>query len=236
MERSLNEFVEKLKAAAGSNLKSVVLYGSAAAGDFVSSRSDLNLICVLEQAGADDLKKLHTALAWWAKQGQRPPLLFARSEIVRTLDVFAIEWLDIQSHRRVLFGEDPVAGLQVPMDLHRVEVERELRTQLLHLRQSFAMQRNGREALALLANSISTFATLFRHVRMALGETPAATKREDIERLAARFGFDAGPFLAIFEIREGRSAGGDAAALFEGYQAGITRVVDEVDRLFQQSK
>ena len=43
----LNELVEKMRAAAGENLLSVVLFGSAAQGEFHPEYSDVNLLCVL---------------------------------------------------------------------------------------------------------------------------------------------------------------------------------------------
>lgn len=234
MDARLNEFVDKLKAASGANLKSVVLYGSAVTGEFAAGFSDFDLLCVLERAGAPELEKLRPALNWWAQQNHRAPLLFAAGEVTRTLDVFSIEWLDMQAHRSVLFGEDPLAGLTVPLDLHRIELERELRTQVLRLRHSFAMQREDKDVLALLANSVSSFAALFRHVLIALGEKPPAAKRDAILRLSERLRFDPAPFQAILDLREGKKQPGSAgaAALFADYHDAITQVVEEVDRLF----
>ena len=56
-----------------------------------------------------------------------------RQELERSTDVFTIELLDMQQHHRVLFGEDVVQGLQIPMHLHRVQVEYELREKLILL-------------------------------------------------------------------------------------------------------
>ena len=49
-EKLISEFVEKMKAAAGDNLVSVVLYGSAADGEFHPEYSDLNLLCLVRDA------------------------------------------------------------------------------------------------------------------------------------------------------------------------------------------
>ena len=236
MQDKLELFVEKMKTAAGENLKSLLLYGSAAGGEFAAGHSDLNLLCVLESTSAPHLRNLHAPLEWWARQGQRPPLIFAAAEVSRTLDVFAMEWLDMKRSRRVLAGVDPLAALEVPLDLHRVEVERELRTQLLRLRQAFALQRGDKDVALLMANSVSTFAVLFRHVLIAMGEAPPADKAETFQQLALRFGFDAAPFLRALELRAAKTiriSAADATALFDGYQSSIARVVEEVDRQFQ---
>src|SRR5712692_11281917 len=110
MEKDLSELVEKLKQAAGGNLKSVVLYGSAASGDFQPKHSDLNILCVLERLDGAELAKLNPTAAWWARKGHPAPLVFTPEELHRLADVFAIELLDIQASRRVLDGEDVLDG------------------------------------------------------------------------------------------------------------------------------
>ena len=46
----LDEFVERLRFAAGPDLESVVLYGSAAKNGFHETYSDVNLLCALKKA------------------------------------------------------------------------------------------------------------------------------------------------------------------------------------------
>ena len=48
-EKQLNEFVSRTRQAAGDNLQSVVLYGSAAAGEYQPEFSNLNLLCILRE-------------------------------------------------------------------------------------------------------------------------------------------------------------------------------------------
>ena len=59
MEAKLSELVGRLKSAAADNLKAVVLYGSAATGEFLEKHSDLNILCLVERAGSSDLERLH---------------------------------------------------------------------------------------------------------------------------------------------------------------------------------
>ena len=47
MEKVLNQLVEKLRKAYGDRLVSVILYGSAAAGDHQAKFSDFNILCVV---------------------------------------------------------------------------------------------------------------------------------------------------------------------------------------------
>ena len=57
-DKKIGEFVSRLKEAAGSNLESVILFGSAVAGDFHPEFSNVNLFCVLRDASFAALQAL----------------------------------------------------------------------------------------------------------------------------------------------------------------------------------
>lgn len=233
MEKELNQFVEKLKAVAGANLKSVVLYGSAATGEFHPKYSDLNVLCVLERLDMTELKKLNRVTAWWTRKRQPPPLVFTLDALRRSADVFPIELLDIKASRRVLYGEDVFGTLDVPIKLHRVQLERELRVNLVKLRQRYlAAPHDPKRLLRLMTASISSFVALFRHAFLALGEQPPQAKREVVDRLATLLGVHTAAFHTILDLREGkqRERQVDAAATFSAYLEGVSRVVEEVER------
>src|ERR1700675_208867 len=161
MDHKLDEFVQKLKASAGENLKAVALYGSAVTGEFHSKHSDLNLLCILEKADAARIENLHAPVEWWLRQGHRAPLVFTLEELTRSADVYAIEILDMKTHHRMLHGEDVLEGLAVPMHYHAIQVERELRTDWLRLRQAILTAPKKEDAyLSLMTSSFSAFAAL----------------------------------------------------------------------------
>src|SRR5271155_1597571 len=134
-EKLIQEFVERIQAAAGTNLLAVILYGSAAAGDYVADHSDVNLLCVLGETSFAAIEALAPAIAWWGKQKHRAPLLMGAEEMRRSADVFSIEFLDMRRHYRVLWGEDVLKALEIPLRLHRAQVEYELREKTIVLRQ-----------------------------------------------------------------------------------------------------
>ncbi len=263
IEINLAELVSRLREAAGANLKSVVLYGSAVTGEFHPKHSDLNVLCVLDKLEAHQLVQLGPATRWWVAQGQPAPLAFTLEELKRAADVFAIELLDIKASHRVLFGEDFFPSLEVPMRLHHLQVERELRTNLVRLRQRYLAARNdSKTLLRLMTESVSSFASLFRHALMALGEpkpesraepgleskpvgpdgpeqVPSALEknREVIDRLAALLGFNAAGFHTALDVRQGRreERAVDIPSTFNAYLEAVTRVADEVDRRLEAS-
>jgi len=233
-DKRIVEVVKKVREAAGATLESVILFGSAVAGDFHPEYSNLNLFCVLRDASFAALQALSPAVKWWDAQKQPPPLFMTREEIGRSTDVFTIELLDIKEHRRVLFGEDVFENLIVPPNLHRVQVEYELREKLALLRQHVPLAAgNDNRLWELLVRSVSSFATLFRHALIVLGQTAPPGKREAVKLLAAKIGFDASGFLQVLDIRERRikPAQRNAAEVFASYLAAVEQVTAAVDKM-----
>jgi predicted nucleotidyltransferase len=234
----LAELVSRLRKAAEGNLLSVILYGSAATEEFHPKHSDLNVLCIMQDLGPDALHKLHEASAWWVKKGQPAPLFFTLHELHHCADIFAIELLDIKAARRVLYGEDVMESLPVPLHLHRLHVERELRNNALRLRQYYLMQGgDARRTLRLMVSSVSTFVALFRHTLIALGEEPPATKRATVDRLGVLLGIDPVSFHTLLDIREGckRERDVDVRGTFEKYLNAVVKVNEEVDRRLESS-
>ena len=179
MEAKLTELVSRLKEAAGKNLESVILYGSAARGEFHAGASDLNVLCTLVQIDVNEMQRLAPAVRWWIQEMKEPaPLFFLTEELQRSTDVFAIESLDLKRSHRVLFGRDVAADLQIPMNLHRLQLEHDLRLLLMRLRQHLLHAgRNELELLTVLKRSISSAVTLLRHTLMAFDEEPPGIHR-----------------------------------------------------------
>ena len=232
-EKDLKELVERLQQALGVNLTAIVLYCSAADQEVREQHSDLNVLCLLQRSDAAELKKLQPAGLWWWRKGHPTPMVFTLRELQESADVFAIELLDMKQRHRMLFGEDFLLGLDVPMALHRQQVERELRTSVIRLRQAFLRSRGkAAEVAELMIASSSTFAALFRHALMALDETLPSTRREALDRLAAKLGFDPKAIHAVLDVRDGKRqpVEVDPEQTFAAYLDTVTRVAGEMDR------
>ena len=157
-DKLLSQLVDRLSQAYGHDLRSVVLYGSAAAGDFHQKHSDLNILCVLRDVGVESLQKAEQTAHWWRSFGNPAPLLWAENELACATDAFPVEFLDLREQHRVLHGEDLVAGLTIDPAFHRVQVEHELRTKLLALRQRYlGIYRDQKMVLKLMVDALPSF-------------------------------------------------------------------------------
>ena len=233
-EKLISDFVERLRKAAGPNLKSVILYGSAAAGDYVPEHSDINLLCVLGETSFLAIANLAPAVEWWSRQKHHAPLLMTAEELRRGADVFSIEFLDMQRSYRVLWGEDVLKNLEIPMKFHREQVEYELREKTILLRQRLlAIVGNEGAKWELLLRSVPAFGTLARHALIALGENAANSKREAVQQLAAKAGFDAGAILQLFDVREGKMSRKNLHVdeVFARYLNAVERITAKVDEM-----
>jgi hypothetical protein len=232
-ENKIDDFLRRVREAAGANLESVILYGSAASGDFRPGFSNLNLFCVLRDSSFPALQALAPAAKWWDRQKQPPPLFMTRDELERSRDVFTIELLDMQQHHRVLFGEDVLQGLQIPMHLHRIQVEYELREKLILLRQQLLLaSESNRRLWDLLLRSVPSFVTLFRHALIALGHAAQAGTREAVRTLSKLVGFDPSAIYQVLDVREHKAdlRQTDVKDLLARYLTAVEQVTAAVDR------
>jgi hypothetical protein len=239
IDHKLDEFMQKLKASVADNLRSVILYGSAATEEFHSKHSDLNILCLVGLADAANLEAFHGPVEWWIRRGQRPPLVFTLDELRRSADIFTIELLDMKSRHRILYGENVLAEISVPLQYHSIQVERELRTNWLRLRQAIlAAPKKQKVYLELMVSSFSAFAALFRHALIALGEAPAETKREAIDRIAKFSGADPAGFQTILGLREGKLSSRDIEieTTLNQYFSFVEAVTDKFDRQLDAKK
>ncbi|MFZ0798922.1 MAG: hypothetical protein WCA13_19780 [Terriglobales bacterium] len=233
-EKLINEFVERMRAAAGTNLLAVVLYGSVAAGDYVADHSDVNLLCVLGETSFAAIEALVPVVEWWAKQKHRAPLLMSAEEMRRSADIFSIEFMDMRRHYRLLWGEDVLKTLEIPMRLHRAQVEYELREKTILLRQRLLVVSADDEAKwELLLRSLPAFGTLFRHALIALGDAGVGSKREVAGALAGKLAIDTSVFSELLDIRERKKdrKSANVDEIFARYLKLVEQVTAAVDRM-----
>lgn len=231
-QAKLTDLVSRMKELAAENLESMILYGSAARGDFKEGHSDLNVLSVLRSVAARELTRVSPVVHWWCKDQKEPaPLFFTAEELRTSADVFSIELLDMQQSRRVLFGADVIAGIDVPMNLHRVQVEHDLRTLLLRLRQHLLVTGQKESELSVAAaKSSSSALALLRHTLIAFEEEPPASAQEVFARIASLTGAEAEAFATVYQLREGHAHADDIVRTYGQYLNALSVVISAIDK------
>ena len=233
LERA-QRFAWALEGVFDADLVSVVLYGSAARGEYRPGVSDLNVLVLLREVSPAALRAAHELARAWVAEGNPPPLVLGADEWRGSADVWAIEVTDIRDAHLTLVGADPFTGVEVHPEFLRLQCERELKGKQIQLRERYLLFAGQPEELGeLLVRSLSTFLVLFRTVLRLDGALPDRDADTVVREVARRAGFDPGPLL---EVHRARAAGhrlrpeADAPVVV-GYLNAVSRVVDHVDRL-----
>lgn len=234
MDHHFEAFLDDVKATHGKNLVSVILYGSAAAGDFVPRKSNYNLLIALNKITPKDLRNAHATMREWAKMGHPVPVYFTVDELQNAADVFPIEFHNMERARKVLYGADVLANVNISDEYLRHQTEYELRSKLIKLRRAYIPASASVEGLTrLMIESLSSFASLCRAVLMLLEIEPPTTKHEIVALTAQKFGLNGKVFERIFNIRENNYARTlddvSANALFADYMEQIENIISAVD-------
>ncbi|HEY3934931.1 MAG TPA: nucleotidyltransferase domain-containing protein [Gemmatimonadales bacterium] len=190
LDQSLDKLTKAVSTLPGLNA-SMVLYGSAARGDWIPGRSDVNLLLLVDDVSHSALRQLTPAVTAWHANGFVPPLIMGRAEWVQSTDVFPIEITDMQLSHKLLCGADPVKGMAVaPADL-REAVEKELRGKLIRLRQAYVRFGDAGMILGGFAlASISTYFALLRCIAVLYRRPPGTTTADTATALSAELGAD----------------------------------------------
>ena len=235
VQEALSGLIDDLRATHGDNLASVVLYGSAAAGDHIELRSDYNLLIALHRITPEDLRLAQAPMREWQRIGHPLPVYFTVEELSDAGDVFPIEFHQMAKARIVLFGKDPFEFVQLSDANLRHQTEYELRSKLIQLRRLYIPASVSTEKLCeLMSDSLASFAALFRAVLLLHGKDAPVSKPDCVRATVQLLKLDAEPFEKIFEFRTSDSlprSESEANAIFGSYLFQIEQVVEAVDEL-----
>src|SRR6266496_3227526 len=233
VQEALNHLITDLRAAHGDNLASVVLYGSAAAGDHVELRSDYNLLISLLRITPEDLRLSQPPMREWQRLGHPLPVYFTVEELSDAADVFPIEFHQMANARVVLHGQDPFEFIKFSDANLRHQTEYELRSKFIQLRRMYIPASISIEKLCdLMSDSLASFAALFRAVLILHGEEAPVAKPDCVRATVRRFELDADPFEKIFAFRASDylpPTEKEANDIFAAYMEQLDRVIQVVD-------
>ena len=230
MSMTVETLTEELKRTFGESLTSVVLYGSAAAGDHTGKRSDYNVLVVAERIDPEHLRTFSKTARKWARGGNPPPLFFTLERLRASTDIFPIELTDIRQTHKILYGKDVVSDLEMQDEHLRLELERELKGKLLQLRERYLLAADRpREVKALLIQSLSTFLVLCRAALRLWQPDVPAKKLDAVRALTKHIPFDLGVFERIERLKATGRLEGDPHQVFADYLKLVETIADAVD-------
>src|SRR5262249_23016997 len=180
----LGDFVEAARGAFGSDLRAVVLYGSAAEGR-LRATSDVNVILVLgafDRARAEALREPMRP----AQAAVRLAAMFLlESEIPAAAEAFSVKFADILRRRRLLFGDDPFTRLAISRAAEITRLKQVLLNLILRLRAAYVLRSLREEQVAVLVAEAAGPLRACAATLIELEGRPAGSSREALQRVAA---------------------------------------------------
>ncbi|OGI00709.1 MAG: hypothetical protein A2Y25_11580 [Candidatus Melainabacteria bacterium GWF2_37_15] len=188
MNKNIEILINDIKKIIGDRFLSAVLYGSYA-DNTQSKTSDINLIVVIEQLTALDLKNLHPAVKKW----KNTPLFMGKTEWFASSDVYPMEYADIKDRHSILYGDDIVSGLKIDKCHLRLQCESETKNLLIRLRQGYVANSSDKKAInELILNSSKSLMAIFKTIlRLTSDEKVPNDKSQVINKVSSLIGFDA---------------------------------------------
>lgn len=137
LQAVLDSLVEAGRLAFEQNLRSVVLFGSAAE-DRLRSTSDVNLMVVLHRFDAKQADAFRESLRL-ARAAVRASVMFVlASELPAAAEAFAVKFSDMARRHRLLFGEDLLASLTPSRQARLQRLRQVILNTTLRLREKYA--------------------------------------------------------------------------------------------------
>ena len=218
----------------GSDLLSIILYGSGARGEYIPQKSDINFLILLSDNGINNLSKAFEVVSRWHKSRVNTPLFLTKNYIQASLDVFPIEFLNLKSYYKVICGEDVLQDLVIEKKFVRLQCEREIKGKLLQLRQQFLETKGSkREIENLLARSAPTFYSIFRALLFLQDKAIPSGSKELLSFVAQETGLNSSLLLDILKIKEGskKLATAEAVSFMEQYIEQIKKLSAFIDEM-----
>ena len=225
-KKIIDEFVLAGRAAFENNLRTVVLYGSAAEGK-QRQTSDINLILVLSSFERSQVDAIRQNLRLAQSSVQLNVMFLLKDEIPAAVQSFAPKFADVLRRRVILYGEDPFSGISVPRDAEIRQLRQQLLNLTLRMRSTYAARSLREEQLAIfLANNVGAIRSLAQ-VFLDLQGRRAGSPQEAFLKIGDELGLTEwnGVLQTIDQIQATQL--GEAEAILEVY----LRVLDCVQRM-----
>jgi len=217
-----------------SNIHSIHITGSAVISDYDEKFSDINSVVVLRDMDLKFIKFLAPLGKKYGKKKITAPLVMTPEYIGTSLDAFPMEFLDFKLIHKTVYGPDIFAALEIAKAPLRLQVEREIKTKLIHLRQGYISSLGKKENLsAVLVRSFTGSMALFRAIIKLLGKEPPVARAEVIAVIGSACGVDTDVFTDLLLLKAGRirPAAPELYSLFERYYNALEatgKIIDEL--------
>jgi predicted nucleotidyltransferase len=230
-------YVKQIDQQWSADLCGLVLFGSAARGDFILGRSNINILLVLQHLSVDVLQRGGKLHQQWAKHKFIAPLLMTEKDVVRSQSLFPLELLHMTQSHVLLSGQDPFGEVQIDTTRLGWQCEQELMANVLRIRQRFIEGEGRVEAVqALLLLSITAVLPCIRGLLYCVGHASTDKDQKILEALHETLKYDPTLFLEILSFKRGISSPGvfEWPKLYQRYLDNLEVFIERVQEIRQE--
>jgi len=225
--RSAQSVATELQAIFGTRLRSVVAYGALLDGH---SDGPLTCLALVDTLTISDLDACAARAAGWHRARVAVPLILPTDEFRESLDAFPLEYGEILRAHETIAGENLLAGATIAPDDLRRACETQVKSHLLHLRESYMESGASPTAVSnLVRASAPAFGALLRNVARLFGVHSSSRMDTTLEgvRIAGLSERVVADVLAL--ERPATVPQSDPARLFPEYLAAVEQLARTVN-------
>ena len=235
----LTRYVEQIQQSWSVDLGGLVLFGSAARGDFIVGRSNINLLLVIKKQSVDLMQRAGQLHKEWGKHQIIAPLLMTEEDLRSSRMFFPLEYIQMVERHVLLVGHDPFTDTEIQTTQLAWQCEQELMANLFRLRQRFIEGEGRNEAIqALLILSISSVISAIRGILHCLGHPSDDNDTNTLEMMPDTLAYDPIGFLEILNMKKGLRSPGKFEWLkaFERYLQALNVFIQRVHEIRQEGR
>ncbi len=234
-ETVFEPFSQDMTRLLGDDLAGVAVYGSAASGDYVYGRSNINMVLLFKTVTVGHLKQIAVTTERWMLRGCAAPLILTAEDLERSLDVYPLLFQEIRDNHRMIKGDDPFKSLVIDKALLRLQVEQMLKSKVTEARTAFLESGESLKSFeAMIAKSFNSLYPLLRGLLSLSACQPSIRKEVVVAMAEETFGLEAGVLTDALRHKMGLlrlSQKHNLLAYFERYLAAVEKLAQIADRL-----
>jgi len=217
------------------SLVSIYVYGSSITPDFDPQTSDINVSLIVKDLKLDNIIPSKKLINKFKKKGVSTPLFLSEEYINRSLDSYPIEFLDIKSNNKLLYGKDIFSGIFLDPKHLRLQAERELKGKLLLLRLAFLENiQKKKYILPVIKKSIKSIIPILKSIlKISHNEIPL-TSAEIIEDIQIKLNINTYSLTRAWNFTRKKKiklSNEDLVQFFQEYIAEVDKLSNFVDKL-----
>ncbi len=233
-EEIFEELIKDYKNIFGENLLSIILYGSSARREYVKKKSDINFLIILSEDGLHLLGNAFSIVKKWRRRAVSVPLFLTPEYIHSSLDSFPIEFYNIKQAYKVIYGKDFLKEIIINNKELRLQLEKEIKGKLIHLRGAFFESGDDKRKLKkLFSVSLGAFLAMFPVILHLKGIEYIEKRKDLLDKSCEVLGLDKGIYTTLLKIRENtyKFSKREGIKIWEKYVEQVGKIASEIDKL-----